>query len=49
MTTEELEKEIRDEFEKMQSKLNDLEKEINDLANTVIENAQVANGIKGEM
>ena len=49
MTTEELEQEIRTELEAIQSKLDEIERELETLNNIVSENAQSANNIKSDM
>ena len=49
MTTEELEQEIRTELEAIQSKLDEIERELETLNNIVFENAQSANNIKSDM
>ncbi|MBQ2721317.1 MAG: hypothetical protein IJF70_00250 [Opitutales bacterium] len=49
MTNEEFEREIRDELDAIQSKLDQIEHELENLNNTVSENAQSANNIKSDI
>lgn len=49
MTTDQLEREIREELESIQNKLEELERELEKLNSTVSENALSTNNIKSDI